>query len=1086
MTFSLRITFSTILFLALSLSINAQLENHTWFFGGGTDNTQPGIRFDFTTNQPMRYNEVRHPLGLQENNIIVSNPSNGDVIFYSDGQIVVDGTHNPMPNGSDLNGSSSAMYGTAIVFDPSGCDRYFLISVQSETDPANRKIFYSVVDLNLPGNGTIPEPLGDIDPALKNIDFTPSGVNCTEGIFAISKFGVNKDSWLFFGDRNDNVLYQYQVTTSGISYFDQYDLRTLLPTLPQEDVFSVKMDYFPLADGRGRFIIAPGRDVDRATYPIGSFIFNSETGVIEQNTYQLIEEDTYWTYGTTFSPDGSKLYISDYVGKTLKQYDYNTNTLLQLARSSHSGRTGGIETGPDGKVYWANVFVYQGQTGPINTLSIVNNPNAAGNLADLELNRWNINANINPRLIGALPTLGTFPIPPVADVISAANCDLDNGSAIINPGESIQPVLYAWDNGETTALAETLSTGIHYVTITDGLGCAKVLEVFIDSEGAQLQPIINGNNILCASGTESTSLMVEDTYEIYMWSNGESTQSITVDSPGIYSVTVTEDGCEGEASIEVFEEIISVQISGDTVICGPANSSTTLTVEANYDNYIWSNGETTSSIIVNEPGIYSLIVSLNGCEAESSVEIFEENINAQIIGDPSICEMGNTTTTLMAEPGYDNYIWSNGETSQSIIVNTPGTYSLLISSNGCEAETSIEVSEESIETQILGDPTICAMGNTTTTLMVEDGFDSYTWSNGELSSSIIADAPGNYTVLVSIDGCEAEASIEIIEEFVEPQILGDATICTTGNTTTTLIADGSFDNYMWSNGVATSSIVVDTPGVYTLWVTADGCEGESSIEILEETIDVEILGDSILCQNNNNPNLLELNSSYEEYLWSTLSTNNAIEINQEGLYSVTVTSSGGCTAEDEISISTVEGPQIINLPSVIEVNCGESLSLNPSVISNEPYSIQWLPSEGLSCEACLQPTIIDPLLTQSLQLVISDDQGCQEVSSVQINITGDNRIYYPNIFTPNNDGDNDRFTLYGNSDLTNIKSLKIYSRWGELVFHRENFAPNDESFGWSGVFNGKELPPAVFTWTAEVEYCYSNIQFLKGSVLLAK
>ena len=61
----------------------AQLDKNTWFFGGAIENTRPGIQFDFTTNQPSQYNEVRYPLDLSENNVIISNSSTGEVIKRS-------------------------------------------------------------------------------------------------------------------------------------------------------------------------------------------------------------------------------------------------------------------------------------------------------------------------------------------------------------------------------------------------------------------------------------------------------------------------------------------------------------------------------------------------------------------------------------------------------------------------------------------------------------------------------------------------------------------------------------------------------------------------------------------------------------------------------------------------------------------------------------------------------------------------------------------------------------------------------------------------------------------------------------------
>jgi len=807
MLFSSRTILIFLCFSVTSQVAFTQLEENTWFFGGGTQNTQPGIQFDFTTNEPSQYNEVRYPMGLQENNIIVSNPSNGDVQFYSNGQLVIDATHSPMPNGMDLNGSPSTMYGTSVMFDPSGCNRYFIVTVQSEDDAVPRRIYYSAIDLSMPGNGNINNPLGDVDNTVKNVDFTPAGVDCTESLFAIPKSGATKDSWLFFGDRIQRNLYLYEVTSAGITFFDQFDLSVLLPTLPTIELFSIKMDYFPLSESTGRLVIAPGRNTDQETYPIGSFIFNTETGSIDQGSYQLIEDETFWTYGTTFSPDGSKLYMSDYVRKSLNQFDYNTGNLTTIGISSHTGRSGGLETGPDGKVYWANAFVINGPAQPVSTLSIVNEPNLAGAACDLEFNSWTLGAAINPRTLGALPTFGTFATPPFALEISPDRCSLGIGSAVIDPAGSSPPLQYQWDNGETTALAENLTGGLHQVTITDGLGCETILDVFINDDG--------------------------------------------------------------------------------------------------------------------------------------------EDIITEIFGALTICDQGNVTTTLEGESGFDNYLWSNGEETSVITVDMPGVYSLTVSSGG-------------------------------------------------------------------------------------------------------------------------------------------SCIGNTSVEVTLESINVEIIGDTILCDAFTDSITLELSDTFDAYLWSDQSTGNNLTVAETGNYLVTVTNSQGCIANNSISINTITGPQITDLPSILEIDFGESITLYPEIDATPPYTIEWTPAEGLSCTDCPSPTIVDPLGNQTYQLLVTDESGCWDIANVAIQVNYYRNVYSPNVFSPDGDGVNDYFTLYGTSSLKEINLLQIYDRWGELIFEGNDFPANNENHGWSGKFNGQDVNPAVFTWIAELEFFDNSITLVTGDLLLVR
>ena len=1078
--------------LAFSNLTYGQLERHTWFFGGGNSNTQPGIQFDFDTNQPSQYNQVRYPLNLQENNIIVSNSNTGDVTFYSDGQIVVDGTHDPMPNGMGLGGSPSAMYGTAVVFDPSGCNRYFMITVQSEDDAIPRKINYSAIDLNLPGNGTVGNPSGDIDINVKNIDFTPTDVDCAESIFAISKSGNTKDSWLFFGDRREPTLYLYEVTSSGISYYDEFDLSILMPSLPPSGIFSIKMDYYADSDTEGRLIIAPGRNINQPTYPLGSINFNTLNGSMDNGSYQLIDDNTLWTYGTTFSPDGSKLYISDYIGKTLKQYDFVTGLLSTVATSSHNGRSGGLQTGPDGKVYWASAFVFSGTNTPISTLSVVNQPDEPGLNCDLIFNAWTIGAAVNPRLVGALPSFGTFPDPPSIALLSPDNCEIGNGSAEIIAGGSTAPLNYSWDNGEVTAIAINLTGGMHTTTITDEAGCETVLEIFISSGNEIIEPEVSGDLIICASGNAETILEVQDGFMNYLWSNGDMTQSTIISTPGVYTVTVSNAGCNGEVSVEVIEQNIDVTINGDLVLCGDSNDFVILEVQEEFVEYIWSNLSNSSLITVDQPGIYTVTVTdSNGCVAQNSVEVIMSiPPMVSISGDMFICDLGDTSTTLIGSPGFDSYEWSNGEVSQSIEVETAGFYSVMVTDiAGCTAATFIEVVLETISLNLGDDIAFCEEDMVQIDLDAGNNFENYLWSDQSTGQTFSALGEGIYSVEVFNDnGCIGTDTLEImLLPSPESTIFGENIICEFGDTIATLQVTDDFETYQWSSGESSQIIDVSEPGNYSVTVTnIDNCEDVTSFEVELEMVSAEIAGRDFLCVGILDTIELSVSGGFDSYQWSSDEEGQMISITTAGEYFVTATNSIGCIAIDSILINSIEASVIVDLPSIIEIEYGESITLNPTIDANLPLNILWTPPEYLSCQECLSPTVIVPFENQIYQLLIDDESGCADSASVMIRVIADRNVFSPNVFSPNGDGVNDVFTLYGTPSLKEVLKLQIYDRWGELVYNGKNFPANDENYGWSGDFNGKPVNPAVFAWMAEVEFFDGTNEIISGSVTVVR
>jgi gliding motility-associated-like protein len=118
--------------------------------------------------------------------------------------------------------------------------------------------------------------------------------------------------------------------------------------------------------------------------------------------------------------------------------------------------------------------------------------------------------------------------------------------------------------------------------------------------------------------------------------------------------------------------------------------------------------------------------------------------------------------------------------------------------------------------------------------------------------------------------------------------------------------------------------------------------------------------------------------------------------------------------------------------------------------------------------------------------MVTDETGCIATDSVRIAVIKNRPVYIPNAFSPNNDGPNDLFTVYAGPAVESVQSLRVFDRWGNLVFERGEFAPNDESMGWDGRFDGRLMNGGVFVYFAEVRFIDGLVVNFKGDVTLVR
>ena len=190
----------------------------------------------------------------------------------------------------------------------------------------------------------------------------------------------------------------------------------------------------------------------------------------------------------------------------------------------------------------------------------------------------------------------------------------------------------------------------------------------------------------------------------------------------------------------------------------------------------------------------------------------------------------------------------------------------------------------------------------------------------------------------------------------------------------------------------------------------------------------------------------------------------------------------GCTNTVTKKINVAPPPTAVAVtdPLIIAVTTGASLNMN---YTGNIINYSWTPFLSLDCFNCPAP-FANPINTTKYTVQVTDRYGCINKGSVTVQVVCNNKNFFiPNLFTPNGDGNNDVFYPRG-VGLFRIKSLRIFDRWGEVVFERREFQANDPGVGWDGKYKGKNPVAGVYIYQIEI-YCDNNeLVRLGGNVAL--
>ncbi|HAN39373.1 MAG TPA: hypothetical protein DCQ29_10770 [Chitinophagaceae bacterium] len=187
----------------------------------------------------------------------------------------------------------------------------------------------------------------------------------------------------------------------------------------------------------------------------------------------------------------------------------------------------------------------------------------------------------------------------------------------------------------------------------------------------------------------------------------------------------------------------------------------------------------------------------------------------------------------------------------------------------------------------------------------------------------------------------------------------------------------------------------------------------------------------------------------------------------------------------DIIVAVGQYPTVSIGPDSLTLNTGVRQQLNPTVTNGPISTWAWSPNINISCTDCATPvvTVKTPVC---YAVKATNIFGCAGTDTICIKPFCENtQVFIANAFTPDGDGRNDKLVVRGQGIKT-IRMFKVFNRWGQVVFEKANFSPNDVSAGWDGTIKGVKAPPDVYVYICEV-VCDNDVTYTyKGNTALMK
>ena len=613
-----------IIFLIILSANNlfSQKEYYNWYFGefaGITFNT-PDISPIFLENSKM----------FGDEGCATISDSDGKLLFYSNGSNIWNGNHNIIEGGENLSGSTSSTQ-IMMIEQPGRSNLYCMITFTTIYS-LDRKglMLFTQIDASA-NNG-----------AGKVINIDTIGLNYTEKVTAV--YNSHGDFiWIATHKVYTNQFDIYSLTSNGLELFASQNIGSAHYTDGMTNSSGIGyMKFSP--DGKKLALC-----LEKSQF-IEIFDFDTDTGILKNPMKFSFANKTY---GLEFSKDGSKLYFSG--NHNIYQLDLNAGNEADIFNSTTKifeddyASFWAMQAGPDQKIYISNL----GR----DYLSVINKPNQKGDDCDFVLEGIDLQFN-NSRLgLPGIPASAYFGMIDISanDICEGDTLFLETTITGMVPNDltwSGPDNFYSKEQDPVIPGLSPNNEGWYVVSIvfkdstyTDSI---FVEVINIDAE------IVSDRNFACTGDSIMLEVYTQETNCEYLWSTGETVETIKTTASGDYWVIVTKGSkCRDSVSKTVeFLPTPEPEISGDLLFC--EGEETILSAGIDYDYYEWSTKENTKQITVNTPGTYWLkVISEDGCTGYDTVVTGYIDMNFEIT--PKNIDYG--------------FVWLNEEAKADILIS---------------------------------------------------------------------------------------------------------------------------------------------------------------------------------------------------------------------------------------------------------------------------------------------------------------------------------------------------------------------------------------------------------------------------------